>query len=72
MGGRRIDDRGSWIGDAPRGEAFPEGNKVKNYPSSDGVGQLDNYQDTSEAVHGFQAANRSKAMKHRQPDNHRN
>jgi hypothetical protein len=72
MGGRRIDDRSSWIGTAPKGEAFPIGNKVKHYPDSDGVGHLDNYQDTAEAVHSFQSANRSKAMAHRQPDNHRN
>lgn len=72
MGGRRIDDRSSWIGAGPKGEAFPSGNKVKYFPDSEGVGHLDNYQDTAEAVHSFQSAVRSKAMKVRQPDNHRN
>ena len=72
MGGQRISVRGSWIGEGVNGEAFPTGNKVKHFPDSDGVGHLDHYQDTAEAVHAFQGANKSKAMKHRQPDNHRN
>ena len=72
MGGQRISVRGSWIGAGVNGEAFPTGNKVKHFPDSDGVGHLDHYQDTAEAVHAFQGANKSKAMKHRQPDNHRN
>lgn len=46
MASRRIDDHGSWVGEAPsREKPFPDGSKSKKYESADGAGRIMNYPD---------------------------
>lgn len=71
-GGQRIDDHSSWIGKAQKGEVFPSGNKVKFYHSKDGVGSVDMYGDTNEAIQHQQEEGEKKAKSHAQKPGYRN
>lgn len=54
MSGRKISDRGSWIG-AGSGN-LPHGVKSKEYTCAEGAGALANYEETSEAIKASQEA----------------
>lgn len=64
MSGRRIDDHSSWIGKGAKGSVFPEGVKVKEHKSAEGVGKLGAYEDSDEAIMSQQERGISKAKGH--------
>jgi len=57
-GGRRIDDHSSWL--SSDGKA-PMDSKIKNFSSAEGVGDLNEYYDTSEKIRDKQEMNIRKA-----------
>lgn len=72
MAGRKIDDHSSWVGKGSNGSVFPMGAKVKNESSAEGVGSLDKYEDTTEAIKSQQEMNKRKAQSHAQKAGYRN
>jgi hypothetical protein len=53
-GGQRIEDHSFWAGGRSKGSVFPEGNKVKEFPSAEGAGEVTRYDDTSEDIKKMQ------------------
>lgn len=73
MGGRKIDDHGSWMGAAPKGEVFPHGPyKLKGESSAEGVGELMRYEDSTEAIKSQQEMGKKKVQGHGRKDGYRN
>lgn len=64
MGGRSIKDHSSWIGKGSNGSVFPMGVKTKNESSAEGVGALNKYEDTTEAIKSQQMMNKTKVNGH--------
>lgn len=50
MAARRIDDHASFAGKGGK-YPLPEGNKMKEYRSAEGAGEMTDYPDTSEDIH---------------------
>jgi len=69
-GGRRIDDHGSWMGMGSKGNPLPEGVKMKYETSAEGAGELNKYEDTTEAIKAGQeeAVKKIKSHPMKQPD----
>jgi hypothetical protein len=63
-GGQKIDDHSSWVGKGKDGTVFPMGCKTKGASSAEGVGELAQYEDTSDAVKRQQELNKSKVKSH--------
>lgn len=64
-GGMRIDDHKSWLGSAPAGKVFPDGpHKTKMESSAEGVGQVADYQDTTEKIRKSQVDAGAKVKGH--------
>lgn len=72
MSQRRIDDHSFWAGGKSKGSMMPEGVKIKEYDSAEGVGRIGDYVDTSEGIKRLQEENNRKARSHSQPSNHKN
>ncbi len=72
MSGRRIDDHSSWVGKGSDGSVFPKGVKTKMESSALGAGQLNKYEDTSEAIKSTQVAAKSKIEANRPKAGYRN
>lgn len=60
MGGQKINDHSSWVGKGTKGSVFPEGVKTRQFNSSEGAGELNTYEDTSEAIRKSQEHNKQK------------
>ncbi len=60
MAGRRIDDHASFAGKGGK-YPLPEGNKMKEFRSAEGVGEESDYPDTSEKIYSDQKKGESKA-----------
>lgn len=71
MSGRRIDDHSFWAGGRSKASVFPEGNKSKQYKSAEGVGEVSEYEDTSEKIHQFQEMADKKVKSHPRKAGHR-
>lgn len=69
---RRTDDKSSWLGSAPAGCVFPEGNKKKMFQEGEGAGELKNYVDTAEEIKKEQDMAKGKAKEYSQKPYHRN
>jgi len=70
MSGKRIDDHQFFAGSgSPR---FPIGNKMKDESSAEGFGELNKYEDTTEAIKAQQVMNKTKVHGHPQKPGHRN
>lgn len=69
-GGMKITDHNFFAGSgSPR---FPDGpHKTKNYSSSEGVGELSNYEDTTEKIKEQQMLGKKKVQGHPQKPLHR-
>lgn len=63
MGGRRIDDHSSWIGQG----AVPMQSKVKEISEGESAGALKDYQDTSEKIYDAQKGAVKKIHEQNQP-----
>lgn len=72
MSGRRIDDHSFWGGNRSKGSVFPEGNKVKEYNSAEGAGELNKYEDTTEAIKAQQVTSEKKIKAHERKEQYRN
>lgn len=72
MAGRRIDDHSNWIGGAGKDMVMPMGVHTKAESSSEGVGELGMYEDTTEAIRRQQEMNKAKVKGHAQKPGHRN
>ncbi len=73
MGGRKIDDHGSWMGGKGKGSVFPDGpHKNKDESSAEGFGSLNHYEDTTETVKSQQMTNTKKVHSHPQKPGYRN
>lgn len=70
-GGKRIDDRSSWMGPAEKGEVFPKGVKTKMETSANGAGELSVYEDTTQAIKGQQEMGEKKVKAHSLKAGHR-
>lgn len=64
MSGRRIDDHSFWAGLKSKGSVFPEGVKIKNESSAEGAGELNKYEDTTEAIKSQQEMSVKKVKSH--------
>ncbi len=60
MGGRHIEDRAFWAGG--NGTTYPKNPAVKEFTSADGAGELDYYEDTTEAIKMSQDMGEKKVM----------
>ena len=71
MGGMKITDHKFFGGSgSPR---FPDGpHKTKNESSAEGFGELNHYEDTTEAIKSQQMMNKKKVHGHPQKPGHRN
>lgn len=73
MGGQRIDDHKFWAGGKGKGSVFPDGpHKTKDESSAEGFGELNHYEDTTEAIKSQQMMNKKKVQGHPQKVGHRN
>jgi hypothetical protein len=73
MAGRRIDDHQSWVGAAPKGYVFPDGpHKVKAESSAEGSGEVNRYEDTTEAIKAQQMQNNKQIKAHPLKPSYRN
>lgn len=72
MAGRKIDDHSNWIGGAGKDMVMPMGVHTKAESSAEGFGELNHYEDTTEAIKSQQMMNKSKVNGHRQKPGHRN
>lgn len=59
-GGQKINDHSFWAGKGSNGSVFPMGAKVKGESSAEGVGALNKYEDTTEAIKSQQMMNKKK------------
>ena len=66
MGGKRIDDHSSWVGKGSDGSVFPMGAKTKRETSASSAGELNHYEDTTEAIKSQQDMGERKARSHAQ------
>jgi len=64
MGGMRIDDHRSWIGQGKKGVVFPDGAKMKSESDAMSDGHLNKYEDTTEAIKAQQDMGERKAKGH--------
>ena len=72
MAGQRIDDHKSWMGGPSKASVFPEGVKTKREMSAEGAGELNRYEDTTEAIKSSQDEGMRKAKAHPLKTNYRN
>ena len=72
MGGLRIDDHKWWGGGSSKASVFPEGVKTKRETSAGSAGELNKYEDTTEAIRSMQEKNMSKAKAHPLKPTYRN
>jgi len=72
MAGQRIDDHSFWAGKGSKGSVFPEGVHTKRETSAEGAGELNRYEDTTEAIKSAQDENIRKAKAHPLKTNFRN
>lgn len=49
-GGQKINDKGAWPLHAGGPSPLPVGNRIKNFSSADGAGELGDYWDTTEKI----------------------
>jgi hypothetical protein len=55
MGGQKINDHSSWCGTRGQNSILPDGpHKTKAYSSAEGAGEVDRYEDTTEAIKATQ------------------
>jgi hypothetical protein len=71
-GGQKINDHKFWAGGASKGSPFPDGAKVKTESSAEGAGELNMYEDTTEAIRGVQSSQEKKMNTHKQKPGYRN
>jgi hypothetical protein len=72
-GGMRIDNHTWWGGSKGKDSVFPDGpHKTKPETSAEGAGELNNYEDTTEAIRSMQMMNDKKAKSHQQKTGYRN
>ena len=65
MGGRHINDHGTWMGGKGKDSVFPAGPyKTKDESSAEGAGRLGKYEDTTEAIKATQEMTKSKVHSH--------
>jgi hypothetical protein len=65
MAGRAIDDHSFWAGSKGKGSPFPDGpHKLKMENSAEGAGEVNKYEDTTEAIRGAQIAAERKVKSH--------
>ncbi len=72
MAGQLIKDHGSWVGKGKDGVVYPSGAKMKSESSAGGFGELNKYEDTTEAIKAQQEMNKKKVHSHPQKAGHRN
>lgn len=72
MGGQRINDHNSWVGKAGEHEVFPTGCKVRKFSSSEGAGDLKNYEQTSEQIEHMQDMSERDVNRQKRKDYRRN
>jgi hypothetical protein len=70
-GGKRLDDHSNWMGGPSKGSVFPEGVKIKHEFSANGAGELNMYEDSSEAVKNAQEMGQGKVKSHSPKSNYR-
>ena len=71
-GGRKIDDHSFWAGGRSKGSVFPEGAKTKMEMSAEGAGELNKYEDTTEAIKSAQDMAERKVKAHASKPAYRN
>lgn len=69
---QRVDDHSSWVGKAPKGCVFPDGVKKKQFESAEGVGELKNYEQSTEEIKKSQMMADRKVKENPRKDYHRN
>lgn len=73
MAGQRIDDHQSWVGAAQKGYVLPDGpHKVKAESSAEGAGEVNRYEDTTEAVKAQQMESKKQIKARPMKPNYRN
>ena len=68
----RIDDHANFTGKAPKGQVFATGNKVKEYTSAEGAGDMSRYEQTSEDIKDVQMSAKAKVKSHGLKPGYRN
>ncbi len=64
-GGQRIDDHSFWAGSKGKSSVFPDGpHKTKEESSAEGVGAVNYYEDTTEAIKKVQMESSKKVKSH--------
>lgn len=65
MAGKRIDDHSFWAGGPGKDMVLPDGGgKTKNESSAEGVGEVNRYEDTTEAIKSSQEMAKGKVKSH--------
>lgn len=73
MSGQKINDHSFWAGSPGKDSVFPDGpHKTKSYSSAEGVAQVPNYEDTSEAIKSQQMKSNQKVKSLPRKDGFRN
>lgn len=72
MSGRRIDDHSFFAGGPSKESPLPMNSKMKQYNSADSAGELNKYEDTTEAIKTSQEMGMRKVKSHPRKEFHRN
>lgn len=67
-----INDHSFWAGRGANGSVFPMGAKTKNESSAEGVGQVAQYEDTTEQIKRSQDKAKAKVHSHPRKEFERN
>jgi len=73
MSGRKINDHSFWAGGPGKNSILPDGpHKTKVESSAEGAGELDKYEDTTEAIRATQVEAKRKIEANRPKPGYRN
>lgn len=71
-GGKRIDDHKFWAGSKSKETVLPRGVHFKDESSAEGAGELNKFEDTTEAIRAAQTEGTRKAKAHSSRPEYRN
>jgi len=70
--GRRIDDHSFWAGKKGKDSVFPDGpHRCKEESSAEGVGMVEQYEDTTEGIRRVQEMQKQKVNSNKMKPGHR-